>query len=281
MPAPQPSMMKQLARLKFSQNGLKVPDKWQAPSGDPAAKHYSRAFKPGEQATSPDTVVPPLFLPHSMNKYHTDTQKKLNNVVGTFLDGIVDAICSTWSTWQSSATMVGILINAVSASLGQVVGPPWTPMILAQGPKSTPQQLRYTTAVANVLGTGWTAYTASIKVPGLPWYPLFAAVPSLVAPPTPNIPTPIIALTQVTAPLSASTMKNMMCAALGDPTAMYHKEIFDAVCDAFEKCFQLWQTTTMVTKVLGTGGVPTFAPPIAPAGPVVAGIGTMIPGGFT
>jgi hypothetical protein len=273
-------MMKQLARLKFSQNGLKVPDKWSAPSGDPAAKHYGDAFKPGEKATAPDTTVPPLFLPHSSNKYHTDTQKKLNNIFGTYLDGIIDAICSTWSTWQASASMVGIMINAVSASLGQVVGPPWTPMILSQGPKSSPQELKYTTAIANIVGAGWLSYTATIKVPGMPWYPAFAALPSPIAPPTPNIPCPVIALTQVTTTVSASTMKNLMCASLGDPTAMYHKELFDAVCDAFEKCFQIWQTSTMVTNVLGTGPVPTFAPPFVPAGPVVAGVGTMIPGGF-
>ena len=37
----------------------------------------------------------------------------------------------------------------------------------------------------------------------------------------------------------------------------------------------------MVTNVLGTGPVPTFAPPYVPVGPVVGGVGTMMPGGFT
>jgi hypothetical protein len=36
----------------------------------------------------------------------------------------------------------------------------------------------------------------------------------------------------------------------------------------------------MVTNVLGTGPVPTFAPPYVPVGPVVGGVANMTPGGF-
>lgn len=281
MPAPQAAQMKQLARLKFSGNGLKVPDQWKQPSGDPGAKHWNDAFTAAEKATAPDTMMPPLFLPHTTNKYHTDAQKKLNSIVGEYMDGIIDAICSAWSQWQSLASMVGVLINGPTASIGQVLGPPLTPLILAQGPKKTPQELRYTNAIATVIGTGWLAYTASIKIPGLPFYPAFALCPTPVAVPMPNTPFPVIALTQVTAPISASTMKMMMIGMYGDPTAMYHKEIFDAVTDAFEKCFLQWQTTTMVSNVLGTGPVPTCIPPVFAPGPVVAGVGAMPPGGFT
>lgn len=281
MPAPQSSMMKQLARLKFSGNNLKVPDKWKTPSGDPGAKHWGDAFKASEKSTTPDPTAPPLFMPHTLNKYHTDTQKKMTQIVGSYLDGIVDAICQAWSTWQSSAVMTGILINGPVASIGQVVGMPWTPLIMASGPKKSPAEMKYTTTIANVVGPAWLAYTATIKVPGMPWYPAFAAVPSPVAPPMPNIPTPVIALTQVTASVSAQVMKSQMIGMHADPMAQYHKEIFDAVCDAFEKCFQIWQASTMVTNVLGTGPVPTFAPPVVPVGPVVAGMGNMTPGGFT
>ena len=87
--------------------------------------------------------------------------------------------------------MVGVVINGRHrVTGGQVVGPPLTPLILAQAPKGSPQELKYTNAIANVIGTAWLAYTATIKVPGLPWYPAFAAFPSPVAPPTPNVPMP-------------------------------------------------------------------------------------------
>jgi hypothetical protein len=279
MPAPQASMMKQLARLKFSSNALKVPDQWKQPTGDPAAKHYGDAFTAAEKATALDTVMPPLFLPHTPNKYHTGVQKQMNQIFGKYLDGICDAICSAWSQWQSLASMVGVVIIGPVATVGQVVGPPLTPLILATGPKASPQEMKYTNAIANVIGTGWLTYTATIKIPGLPFWPAFALFPSPAAPPMPNVPVPVITLTQVAVSVSPAVMKPQMIGMLGDPMAMYHKELFDAVCDAFDKCFTIWQASTMVTNVLGAGAVPTCIPPIFPPGPVI-GAGNMPPGGF-
>lgn len=280
MPAPQAMVMKQAARLKFSLNGLRVPDRWTQPSGDPAAQQYADAFRPEHKTSSPDPTTPSLFIPASLNKYHTDVQKQMTSIVGGFLDGICEAICNAWSTWQTSASMVGVLINGPIATLGQVVGPPWQPLIFGGAPKNSPAVLRYSTTVANILGPAWDAYTATIKVPGLPWFPSFAAVPLAIAPPIPNTPVPVSALAQVTASLEPNVLKNGMIAAHGDPTAMYHREIYDAVCDAFTKMFTVWQNTTMVTNVYGSGPVPTFAPPVVPVGPVVAGQGAMPPGGF-
>lgn len=271
-------MMKQLARLKFASFNIKVPSGWRDPQGD-AGDQYRNAFQPAERTTVPGT--PPLFQPASMNKYHTDAQKMHIAKIGAFIDGTCDAICAAWGMWQSAATMVGVIINAVTASVGQVVGPPWTPAILAQAPKTSPMEMKYSSVIANVIGTGWLTYTSTIKIPGLPWYPAFAAMPSPMAPPTPNIPSPVAALTQVTASISPATMKAQMVTMLGDPRAPFHGELFEAICDAFEKCFAIWQTSTMVTNVLGIGPVPTFAPPVVPAGPVVAGVGAMAPGGFT
>jgi hypothetical protein len=71
-----------------------------------------------------------------------------------------------------------------------------------------------------------------------------------------------------------------MIGLLADPKALHHKELFDCVADAFDKCFKIWQGATQVTNVLGTGPIPTFAPPFVPAGPVLGGVGTMTPGGF-
>jgi hypothetical protein len=144
----------------------------------------------------------------------------------------------------------------------------------------TPQEAKYSNAIAQVIGTGWLSYTASIRVPGLPWYPAFAAFPGPMAPPTPNVPVPVAALTQVAVSVSKQALKGQMIGALADPEAFHHKELFESVADAFEKCFQIWQTATQVTNVLGTGPIPTFAPPFVPVGPVVGGIGTMTPGGF-
>jgi hypothetical protein len=275
MPAPQASAMQQLARLKFTSFNLKVPSGWRDPSGE-AGDHYSKAFKPEEKVTQPG--MPMLVQPASLNKYHTDTQKMHVAKIGKFIDDTCSAICSAWSQWQSLASMTGVVINAITASLGQVVGPPWQPLILASAPKSSPMEMKYSNVIATVMSNTWMQYTATIKVPGLPWYPAFAAFPSPVAPPTPNVPVPVIALTQM--PPQPALMKQMMVAQLGDPMAPFHAELFEAIIDGFDKMFKIWQTSTMVTNVLGTGPIPTFAPPYVPAGPVVGGVGTMTPGGF-
>jgi hypothetical protein len=279
MPAPQASAMQQLARLKFTSFNLKVPQNWQDPSGDPGANHYRDAFKADEKTTAPG--MPPLFQPATMNKYHTDAQKMHIQKIGSFIDGTCSAICSAWSQWQTAATMVGVVINAVTAMGGQIVGPPWTPLILASAPKATPMEMKYSNVIANVIGTAWLSFTATVKVTGMPWYPAFAAVPSPVAPPAPNVPCPFAALTQVPMSISCNVMKMQMVGQLGDPRAPFHQELFESICDAFEKTYNLWKVSTMVTNVFGTGAVPTFAPPVVPAGPVVGGVGTMTPGGFT
>jgi hypothetical protein len=278
MPAPQASAMQQLARLKFTSFSLKVPQNWKDPQGD-AGDHYGRAFKPDEKASSPG--MPPLVQPASLNKYHTDTQKMHIGKIGDFIDGTCSAICSAWSQWQTAATMVGIVINAVTATGGQIVGPPWTPLILASAPKSTPMEMKYSNVIAQVIGTAWLSFTATVKVTGMPWYPAFAAVPSPVAPPAPNVPCPFAALMQVPMSISCNVLKMQMVGQLGDPNAPFHQELFESIADAFEKSYNLWKVSTMVTNVLGTGPVPTFAPPYVPVGPVVGGVGTMTPGGFT
>jgi hypothetical protein len=278
MPAPQASAVQQLARLKFTSFNLKVPTNWRDPQGS-AGDQYGRAFKPDEKASAPG--MPPLFQPASLNKYHTDTQKMHIGKIGSFIDGVCSAICSAWSTWQSAATMVGVVIAGPTASVGQIVGPPWTPLILASAPKASPMEMKYSNVIAQVIGTAWLTFTATVKVTGMPWYPAFAAFPGPMAPPTPNIPCPFAALTQVPVSISCNVLKMQMVGQLADPEAPFHKELFESISDAFEKSYNLWKVSTMVTNVLGTGPIPTFAPPYVPVGPVVGGVGTMTPGGFT
>lgn len=277
MPAPQASAMQQLARLKFTSFNLKVPKDWKDPQGD-AADHYGRAFKPEEKATSPG--MPPLVQPASLNKYHTDAQKMHIAKIGAFIDGTCSAICSAWGQWQSTATLVGVVVNAVTAMGGQVVGPPWTPLILASAPKATPMEMKYSNVIAQVIGTAWQTFTSTVKVTGMPWYPAFAAFPGPMAPPTPNVPCPFAALMQVPVSISCNVLKMQMVGQLGDPAAPFHQELFESIADAFEKSYNLWKVSTMVTNVLGMGPIPTFAPPYVPVGPVIGGTGNMTPGGF-
>jgi hypothetical protein len=278
MPAPQAATMKSLAKAAFKAHAIKLPVDWKQPQGE-EGKQYVDAFKPNERFAPPDPSK--LFIPASTNKYHIDTVKKNSDNFEKYIDGICDAICSAWGSFQSTATMVGVLVNAVTASMGQLVGVPLTPLILAQGPKASPAELKYTQTISTVVGTAFTSWQSSVKVPGLPWYPAFAAFPSPMAPPMPNIPAPLITLTQVPVTMQAAALQGQMVGQHGDPTAQHSSELFDSIAKAVNACFLTWTLGTMVTNVLGMGPVPTFAPPFVPVGPVVGGTATMTPGGLT
>ena len=277
MPAPIATMVKQLVRLKFTSFGIKVPLNWQHPTGE-ALKAWNTAFKDSDKTVPPG--MPPLFLPATMNKVHVDTQKMHIDKIGKFMDDMTDSICAAWSKWQSLASLAGVLVNGPTASMGMIAAPPIDMLILAEMmPKATtPMLMKYTKAIATVIGRGWMAWQSSFKIPGLPMFPLFAMMTSPVAPPTASIPFPLLAMTQVSTTLSAQVLKGMMVAELGDVMAPFHDKLFEAFADGFEKTFIQWQATTQVMKVMGTGPVPTFAPPYVPGGPVVGGTGFAAPG---
>jgi hypothetical protein len=281
MPAPQATQMQMLAKTQFASFAIKIATDWKQPQGNPKADQYSKAFKPSEKVGMPIADAPALFQPASMNKYHCDQAKTNHDNFKAYIDGICSAICSAWSQWQSMATIAGIIVNGPTAAGGQVAGPPWTPLILASAPKSKPSEAKYSQTIATVIGTAWLQYTATIKVPGLPWYPAFTMFPSPVTPPTPNVPAPLMSLTQVPVSVSKAVLKQQMIGQHGDPQAMHSEKLFDAIADAFDKTFKIWQGATILNNVMGFGPVPTFAPPFVPAGPVVGGTATMTPGGFT
>src|SRR5262245_42461027 len=103
MPAPQATMMKPLARMKFMNYGITMPPNFKQPQGQ-AGDHYGRAFKDSEKNTAP--AVPPLVKAASTNKYHTDAQKMICGTHGKYMDDMCQAICTAWGQWMMQATLV-------------------------------------------------------------------------------------------------------------------------------------------------------------------------------
>lgn len=198
-----------------------------------------------------------------------------------FLTGFSKALCTGWGTWQSQALLSGVAINGPTASRGFITGPPFLTLVLAQAPKQDPATLRMSTALANGFQTAFSKWMVSVNVPGLPWYPTFAAWPGPQAPPTSNVPSPLSALRMNATVLFKANLKMEMVHELpsadrSDPTAL---AIVEAMAEAIDQAFKLWLNTTMVTQVLGSGRVPSWTP-ARPVGPVVGGTGQMTPGGF-
>ena len=182
--------------------------------------------------------------------------------------------------WQSNAVLVGVVINGPSAVGGSVAGPPLQPLI-EQTMAGAGVPAAVAKAFAAPVSNAWSTWAASLRAPGAGWYPGFAAWPSPSAPPTPNVPTPLMALGGNSGLLSAASLKASIRKALGtradEPQA---SAAINQFADDFAARFAQYRASAMVTNVLGSGPVPTFAPPYVPVGPVVNGQGNMTPGGF-
>lgn len=192
------------------------------------------------------------------------------------LDAVVDKLCAgvadAWMLWKFQAMMTNVVINAVTAVGGEIVGPSIGPLVLAMARPSTEAEVQAAGALSGALGEVFSRWQKSVKIPGLPLYPSFAAVPSPTAPPTPSVPVPLIAFTSELTAFAGLDRK----VAAQDPTAAMAAR---AVAFAFATLFPAWVAETMV-MLLGQGPVPTFAPPYVPVGPVVGGTVLPVPGCF-
>jgi hypothetical protein len=276
MPAPQNDLMSKMAKVFFAMNFIQLPMDWKD-MGD----LYMDAFEIDEKMVPPNPPPPiNLFKEVSLNKYHVDTAKTISDGFSDYIDGICGAICDGIDKWLKTTTIVGVIINGPVGVLapGNVIGAtPLNMLIFATAPKNTPQEMKYSNAIASAFGTLWQAWSAGIA--GILSYPPLAAFPGPVAPPTPNVPIPLIALPSPGEPgLSPGSLKGMMIVNLAEPTAYHASELFDAITKAFNAVFQIFKASTLVKNVLGTGPIPTFAPPFMPAGPVMGGIGIGAPG---
>ena len=273
MPAPQKSMLAQLAKANFISKGIKLPMDWSQP-GD----QYADAFAFSERIVAPNVPMN-LFREATLNKYHVEASKTIGEALEKFIDGICGAICQAIDTWMKTTTITGVLINGPVGMLvpGGVIGPPLTPLILAGAPNGTPQEFKYSGAIAMAVGTLWQPWQLGLS--GTLMYPAFAVFPGPFAPPMPNVPMPLIAFASPgEAGLSPVVLKAMMEANLADPKALHASDLFDAIAKAFNTAFLTFKASTLIQNVLGTGPIPTFAPPFVPAGPVLGGIGTGPPG---
>ncbi len=273
MPPPNKALFQTLSKQFFTAKQIPLPGGFSKPN-----HQFDDAFSTAEQLAFPNPPTT-LFKQATLNKLHRDTAKDVGKQFADYIDGICGAICDGIQQWLSITTINGVLINAVVGVVtpGCVIGPPLAPLILALAPKKTPQELKYSTAIANAFGTAWQTWSTGIT--GQVMYPAFAAVPSPVAPPMPNIPMPLLAFTSAGEPqLTAGLLKAAMVAQLGDPKALHAADLFDAIAQGFQPPFATFKGMTLVKNVIGTGPVPTFAPPFVPVGPVVAGIGTGPPG---
>ncbi|WP_299472572.1 hypothetical protein [uncultured Roseibium sp.] len=196
---------------------------------------------------------------------------------------IFDAIIAAHGTWRLTAHFRFIKIMSVSA-IGQpgcLTGPNLLVHILSHkdvvGLTGTDAKIR--DAVAEAVSDAFFLWQSKVMVPGLPWYPAFAAWPGPHAPPTPNVPMPLIVCPS--AKLAKLTSAASLSKAIKDglPSSMKDKGPYcTAVATSLAAGFMSWLPSAQIMGVMGFGPVPSYAPPAVNAGPVVNGKTIEAPG---
>jgi hypothetical protein len=179
--------------------------------------------------------------------------------------GFASAVDSAFAQWKVTATVRGIRIFGPSAVGGRLTGQSLGALIRLFAPRGDDRQRIMTDKLASAVNAKFRAARMSFAIPGLPFYPAFAAWPGPMAPPMPNVPYPLLACMALPSMPSVSGTPDM---AMTLPIAaqLGWLRLIAAIGG------------TMIQRVLGKGPVPSFAPPYVPIGPVVAGDNIAIPG---
>jgi len=200
-------------------------------------------------------------------------------------DKIIAAVRYGVDMWRLQAHFCNIQIMGQIAigAPGCLQGPSIKPWILqAPGVYNTTGYFRtLVTAVTEAVESNFSQWQNGVTVPGLPWYPMFVAVAAPFAPPTPNIPMPLmVCVSQNFAKLASPTqIDNQIKAHLPQDFRIAEMDAFTYTLSAhLVNYFLSWLSSQNVMMVMGMGPVPTFNPPYVPVGSVVNGYVIPSPG---
>lgn len=187
------------------------------------------------------------------------------NVTRDPMLGIVEPALNMWRL-QAMFRDITITGPIAVGSPGCLTGPDFKDLVLDQVaiPGFSSADLVLASAVAEGVGRNFHRWLDAVIVPGLPWYPAFAAFPGPQAPPMPNTPTPLIAcasseIDQLVLPHELEAAINEFLPAEQHSTQMLERTaILGRQLSAF---FGAWLSRQLVMHVLGMGPVPNYSPP--------------------
>lgn len=199
------------------------------------------------------------------------------------IDAIKPAVKQAVDMWKLSAHFSDLNVMAVSAigTPGCLDGPELESQIRIHPKIQSLSGLARDMAngIAEGFSDNFFLWQNGVTVPGLPWYPAFAAFPGPSAPPMPNVPSPLIGCVSnrvsklILATELADTITQALPAPLSSETAFINRVASGLAIGA-----STWLAAAQVMNVLGYGPVPSFAPPYVPVGPVVGGTNIPAPG---
>ncbi len=251
MPAPTPEAVSASAKQYFSSKGIELPMRWQS-MGD----IFPQAFQPSERRT-PANPSDCLFHEPTLNKYHTDTAHTLSRNYEIFIDGISTALTNAIGKWMKIASVVSVNVMGPVGTLltGGVTGPELYPLIMADAPRDTESDLKYSRAIAAAVSDNWSAWQQGLT--GILNFPGFTGAPTM------NAPAPLMSLMSETeAGLAPHNLGGVMWRNLDDPGALHAQALFESVAQSFYTHFQVFKTGTLVTGVTVVAASPP--PPVEP-----------------
>jgi hypothetical protein len=262
---------KVLGAVRFHGHGLKLPSQWKPFPGERGSK------------AGPPRVAPPWFTPAANVQDHQEICDEIGEGFRELHDTLCDAVASAHELWRLGAQFKDLKINGASVfgQEGCLDGPQLADQILAYpdcagwvGNKAT-----YRDAVAQGVSQCFATWQRSVSVPGLLWYPAFAAFAGAQAPPTANVPSPLSACVakesgQIAnhARLYRAMYDHLAPEMKKGDTEKHHEAFLDGIANVLSLAFTTWLAAQQVTQVLGRGPVPSGN------GPVVGGTIVSAPG---
>ena len=294
-----------LADLSVASHQHKMPpkDSWKPPQekGEDSKNNYVNGVGDknwGPQYPVADGVIT-YFATQDAQKYHFDAANNATSDYKNFIHTMLDAVQYAFNIWKLTLYFKDLKINGpvTIGSTGCLVSSMKAPVGKDQDLGSAygfyktfltfPKHVEFAQndhygewrdAVGRGVALCLKKYVDNVTVPGLPWYPAFAAFPGPMAPPMPNVTMPLIAcpstnMTEITVAknLKDSMIKEFKNSLKDKSNDDLYKTVFGAIADSLSVGFLTWVSTQTVSLVMGNGQVPSFAPPVAPVGPVVNG----------
>jgi len=231
-----------------------------------------------------DAYVSAHVIPY-VEQFQVDVTPVLDIYTDATRNDVVSAVKYGIDMWRLQAYFANITIMGQTAigNSGCLQGPDIKPWI-SQAPSvyaSTGYKKLLVDAVAAGVAENFKFWMDSVTVPGLPWYPIFAAFAGPFAPPMPNIPMPLIVCVSqnMNKLMSPTQMENAITARLPADMRTPEASLFLYPLSVnVANAFTTWLCSQQVMMVMGMGPVPTYNPPYVPVGAVVNGYVIPSPG---
>ncbi|GLR16559.1 hypothetical protein [Portibacter lacus] len=180
--------------------------------------------------------------------------------------------------FKAVSSFQNVEINGSKAygDAGCLSAPNIEPLIFGElsGEMVTYENREMAKAVSKVTAYYLDQWRAGFHIPGLNWYPLFNYFPGPVAPPMPNIPTPLAICPSFGEFLL--TKKQMMIQDIMNalPSKMrndINSTTVSSYCNVTVDYYNQWLNTDYLTNMVGYGPIPGFKPPFSYGGQVRGG----------